>query len=83
MMACCLDVVNEQMQNISKCKGQLSVVIGGLKRSISKFANENNIPFAWQTRFHDHIVRNQDELNRIATYIENNVAQWQLDEYRL
>ncbi|MCQ2605536.1 MAG: hypothetical protein MJ204_03205 [Bacteroidales bacterium] len=40
------DVVNEQMQNISKYKGQLSVVIGGLKRAVTHFANTNNIPFA-------------------------------------
>ena len=75
------DIVNVQMQIISKCKGRLSVVVGGLKRSITHYANTNNIPFAWQSRFHDRIVRDQDELNRIATYIENNVAQWHLDEF--
>ncbi len=74
---------NMKMANISPHKNSLSVVIRGIKSSITHFANTNNIPFAWQPRFHDHIVRNQDELNRIATYIENNVAQWQLDEYRL
>ena len=75
------DFVNVQMQIISKCKGRLSVVVGGLKRSITHYANTNNIPFAWQSRFHDRIVRDQDELNRIATYIENNVAQWHWDEF--
>jgi hypothetical protein len=36
--------------------------------------------FAWQTRFNDRIIRNQDEMNRIAKYIENNVANWETDE---
>jgi hypothetical protein len=75
------NVVNEQLQSISRQRGLLSTVIGGLKRAITRFANDHAIPFAWQTRFHDHIVRNTDELNRIATYIQNNVAQWESDKY--
>ena len=70
--------VDEKMQRISNRKGQLSVVIGGIKRAITLFARENSIPFAWQTRFHDHIIRDQDELNRIAQYIEDNVVLWYL-----
>lgn len=72
---------NIQMANISPKNNTLATVIRGIKSSITKFVNTNNIPFAWQSRFHDHIVRNQDELNRIATYIENNVAQWHLDTF--
>ena len=58
----------------------LASVIRGFKIGVTKYARENNIPFAWQTRFHDRIVRNTDELNRIAEYIENNVAKWAFDE---
>ena len=59
----------------------LSVVIRQFKQSITRFANENGIDFAWQPRFHDHIIRNNDDLNQIATYIENNVIRWQEDEF--
>jgi len=62
------------LQDIANLQGWLSVVIGGLKSSITRFANENDFPFSWQPRFHDHIIRNNVELNRVATYIENNVA---------
>ena len=58
----------------------LGAVIRGLKARVTKYAHENNIPFAWQSRFHDRIVRDTDELNRIAQYIENNVAKWAFDE---
>ena len=68
------------LQKIDDMKGWLSVVVGGLKSSISKFAHENAIPFAWQPRFHDRIIRNTDEMNRIAEYIEHNVAKWSYDE---
>ncbi|MBP5134540.1 MAG: transposase [Paludibacteraceae bacterium] len=73
--------VNKRMQTISYKRGLLSTTIGGLKRAVTRFANQNNIPFAWQTRFHDHIVRNQNEMNHIADYIENNVAQWGADVF--
>jgi putative transposase len=61
-------IVNQKMQDVSNRKGKLSVVIGGLKRAITRYAHDNGIPFAWQTRFYDHIVRNQDELNSIGEY---------------
>ena len=67
---------DEKMQNISLQRGKLSTAIGGIKRAISHFANENKIPFAWQPLFHDRIIRDTDELNRIADYINNNVAKW-------
>jgi hypothetical protein len=35
-----------------------------------------NSGFAWQTRFHDHIIRNQSEYQRIDQYITNNPAKW-------
>ena len=83
---CCRDVarnvstgVNTQMANISPRKNSLAVVIRGVKSSITKFANENNIPFAWQTRFHDRIIRNQDEFDKISDYIEKNVVNWRND----
>ena len=71
--------VNTQMANISPRKNSLAVVIRGVKSSITKFANENNTPFAWQTRFHDRIIRNQDEFDKISDYIEKNVVNWHDD----
>ena len=69
------------LQDIANLQGWLSVVIGGLKSSITRFANENALDFSWQPRFHDHIVRDTPEMNRIADYIENNVANWLDDEF--
>ncbi len=33
----------------------------------------------WQKSFHDHVIRSQDDYLRIAEYMENNPAQWELD----
>ena len=72
---------NEKMQSISRKRGRLSTSMGGLKRAISCFANANQMKFGWQTRFHDHIIRNRDEMNRIASYIENNPFTWKEDKF--
>ena len=61
--------------------GNLSSVIRGIKSTVTKYANEHNIPFAWQSRYHDHIIRNQLEMNRIADYIQNNPMKWELDRF--
>ena len=75
------DMVDEQMQMISEQKNRLSYSIGNFKSAVSRFATQNNIQFAWQTRFYDRIIRNRAEMNRIANYIENNVTQWEVDYY--
>ncbi len=62
---------------LRKCLG---AIVRGLKARVTKYANENGISFAWQTRFHDRIIRDCDEMNGIAGYIENNVAKWESDE---
>ncbi|HZU11349.1 MAG TPA: transposase [Chloroflexota bacterium] len=33
----------------------------------------------WQHRFHEHVIRNERDLEAIRTYIANNPLQWQLD----
>ena len=72
---------NEYMAERSPKQGSLAAVIRGLKSAVTKYANENALYFSWQPRFHDHIVRDTSEMNRIADYIENNVANWKDDEF--
>lgn len=68
---------NMSPQEIANMQGWLSVVVGGLKSSITKYANSNSILFGWQSRFYDYIIRDSAEMNSIAEYIENNVALWE------
>ena len=72
---------NAYMQNIAYRQGWLSVCIGGIKSAVTRFANQNNIAFKWQSRYHDHIIRNSDEINLIANYIEQNPQKWEEDCY--
>ena len=61
--------------------GNLASVVRGIKSAVTKYAIEHDIPFAWQSRYHDHIIRNQLEMNRIADYIQNNPMKWELDRF--
>jgi len=72
---------SEKMRDIANQCGLLSTAMGGLKSAMTKYANLNNILFEWQERFHDHIIRNQEEMERIVTYIENNVLTWEMDKF--
>ena len=58
----------------------LGTVIRGLKARVTHYANENEIDFAWQSRFHDRIIRDQKDMNETALYVDNNVAKWPEDE---
>ena len=70
---------NAKMVEIAKHQSLLCVTIRGFKSAVTKFARENEIEFAWQTRFDDRIIRDQNRMNRVAEYIENNVARWDMD----
>ena len=71
--------INTEMQRRSLSKGRVSVIIGSFKSAVTKFARQKGMYFAWQTRFHDHIIRNQEEYYRIATYIRENPNKWDED----
>jgi REP element-mobilizing transposase RayT len=54
----------------------LGSIMRGFKSAVKTYSTTNNIEFKWQSRFHDHIIRNDLEFKRIANYIRNNPANW-------
>lgn len=59
----------------------LASIVRGYKIGVTKFARQNNIPFTWQARYHDHVIRNDAEYVRIAQYIEQNPQKWSEDKF--
>ncbi|MFD2784002.1 transposase [Hymenobacter rubripertinctus] len=55
----------------------LAAVLRGFKAGVSSFARAQQMPFAWQPRFYDRIVRSESELTRIRDYILTNPSRWQ------
>ena len=50
----------------------LASIVRGYKIGVTKFARNHNISFQWQPRYHDHVIRNTEEHDRIRQYIRNN-----------
>ena len=67
---------DNRMSRATQMQSWLSVVIRQFKQFVTRFARTQQPSFAWQERYYDRIIRNQDEMNRIAEYIDNNVAKW-------
>lgn len=57
----------------------LSSYVGSLKSAVTKFAHSINKEFAWQPRFHDHMLRGSCDANNISNYILNNITKWESD----
>lgn len=63
-------------------KHSLGSFIAGLKAAVTKRINEvRGTPKApvWQRNYYEHVIRNEESLQRIREYILNNPAQWDLD----
>ena len=59
----------------------LASIIRGYKIGVSKNARKITPDFAWQSRFYDHIIRNQKSFNKISEYIINNPLNWNEDKF--
>ncbi len=62
--------------------GSVSVIINQYKSSVKRWCNKNGHEyFKWQSRFHDHIIRNHQSYVNISEYIINNPAKWGDDKF--
>jgi len=53
------------------------LVVGAYKSAVSRLVRQTAIPsFQWQKSYHDHIVRDDGELERIHAYITANPRRW-------
>ena len=64
----------------------ISTFVGGFKAAVTTRLKQqphllDGRKSIWQTRFHDHIIRNEKEYKRIVDYINNNPYKWTDDRY--
>ncbi len=63
----------------------ISSFVAIFKSVTTKQINDlRNTPYEkiWQNNYHDHIVRNENSFNHIATYIDNNPLNWENDSLK-
>lgn len=66
-------------------KQSLDRIIWGFKAACTRRINASRGETAvlWQRAYYDEIIRNEQHLHRVRTYIANNPAQWEFDRENL
>lgn len=75
---------NEKRKFGEMIPGSLPVIVRSFKSAVTKRINElRNSPGepVWQKNYYEHIIRNENDLNNIRSYIELNPLKWEIDEY--
>ncbi len=70
-----------RFSSMSSHRNTLAVVVRTYKAAVTSMSRHLlHTEFAWQRNYHEHIIRNEDELNRIRQYILDNPLKWDSDE---
>lgn len=69
------------MSMISPKSNSISTIIRSYKSAVSKHTHRLGFEFQWQSRFHDHIIRNDKSFQNISNYIVNNPEKWPADKF--
>lgn len=73
------NIGQKRFQNIGK--NSIFSIIGSYKSAVSKHAHRHGFEFQWQSRYYDHIIRDEISYNKISEYILNNILNWDKDEF--
>jgi putative transposase len=66
---------------ISPRRGSLSVIIRTFKAAVTTFCRTNGYQdFRGQSRFYDHIIHDDKDLDNVRNYIIDNPLKWATDE---
>ena len=63
-------------------KNTISTIIGSYKSAVTKHSHRLGYEFAWQSRFYDHVIRDNKSFENIINYITNNPINWNYDRFR-
>ncbi|MBI1227001.1 MAG: hypothetical protein GC192_17350 [Bacteroidetes bacterium] len=60
----------------------LASIVRGFKSAVTTGAKKmGHVDFVWQTRFHEHIIRNEQSFETIQGYIIANALNWEKDKF--
>ncbi|MBN1659994.1 MAG: transposase [Anaerolineae bacterium] len=64
--------------------GSIGAIIAQYKSIVTKRINAlrqtPGVP-VWQRNYYEHVIRNEDSLQRVREYVANNPARWEEDRY--
>ncbi|TET34566.1 MAG: hypothetical protein E3J72_13935 [Planctomycetota bacterium] len=70
------------IQPTGPTRGSIGAIIGQFKSIVTKRINKlhrKKGSSIWQRSYYDHVIRDEDELNRIRQYIIDNPVNWAID----
>ena len=70
----------EQSKTCVSASDSKNSVIAKFVSTFKRFCNKEFGENIWQTRYYDHIIRNQTDYNETYEYIENNPLNWILKQ---
>ena len=79
----CKDTMNRTLANESFGKpipGSIPTIVRMFKSAVTRGIKRLDYPFfysIWQRNYYEHIIRNENELNRIQQYIVKNPIMWE------
>jgi REP element-mobilizing transposase RayT len=69
---------------IERPRRSLATFVGGFKGAVTRRINvlrDTAGTPVWQRNFYEHVIRDEDEFQRIRQYIDDNPRRWADDEY--
>ena len=71
-----------ELESVPWRAGVLGSIIGQFKSICTKrIRREVTKQFSWQPGFYEHVIRNEEALNKIRQYIRGNPEKWEADRY--
>jgi putative transposase len=64
-------------------KGSLGAIIALFKQAVTRRVNQTRLErtYIWQRNYHEHIIRNDADLQRLQEYTLNNPLRWHEDRF--
>lgn len=62
-------------------KTRANEIIPKLISSLKRYTNKQAVIDLWQRSYYDHIIRTQNDYDKIWKYIDTNPLKWELDKY--
>ena len=64
-------------------RNSISSIVGAYKSAVSKHAHRLGFDFEWQDKFYEHIIRDDEDFQRIHYYIINDPSNWSVDKFHV
>ncbi len=75
-------VFNPDKTPFESPRNTIGSMVRGFKTGVTQWVRQNTDMYnIWQRDYHDHIIRDANELNKIKHYIINNPKQWEYDKF--